>query len=96
MNSAANTAHAARARDAGKLTLPVLFLHGAYDFTCETIDSRLAEPMRRDCADLTEAPTVHSILLQPTTARKPSTTRHSRGPDGCSIEDTASIAGRAW
>jgi hypothetical protein len=54
MNSAANTAYAARARDAGKLALPVLFLHGAYDFTCETIDSRLAEPMRRDCADLTD------------------------------------------
>ena len=54
MNSAANTAYAARARDAGKLALPVLFLHGAYHFTCETIDSRLAEPMRRDCADLTE------------------------------------------
>src|SRR6516165_93270 len=29
-----------------------------------------------------EAPTVHSILLQPTTARKPSTTRHGRGPMG--------------
>jgi len=54
MNSTANTAYAARARDAGNLTLPVLFLHGAYDYTCETIDSRLAEPMRRDCTDLTE------------------------------------------
>jgi len=54
MNSAANTAYADRAKDAGKLTPPVLFLHGACDYTCETIDSRLAEPMRRDCADLTE------------------------------------------
>jgi len=54
MNSAANTAYAGRAKDAGKLTPPVLFLHGACDYTCETIDSRLAEPMRRDCADLTE------------------------------------------
>jgi pimeloyl-ACP methyl ester carboxylesterase len=54
MNAAANTAYAARAKKGGKLTLPVLFLHGAYDYTCETIDSRLAEPMRRDCADLTE------------------------------------------
>ena len=34
--------------------MPVLFLHGAYDTTCETMASRLAEPMRRDCADLTE------------------------------------------
>ena len=54
MNSAANIAYAAHARDRGKLTLPVLFLHGAYDFTCETIDSRLAGPMRGDCTDLTE------------------------------------------
>ena len=34
--------------------MPVLFLHAAYDTTCETMTSRLAEPMRRDCADLTE------------------------------------------
>ena len=33
---------------------PVLFLHGAYDYVCETVASRLAEPMRRDCRDLTE------------------------------------------
>jgi len=54
MNAAANISYAARTKNAGKLTLPVLFLHGAYDYTCETIDSCLAEPMRRDCADLTE------------------------------------------
>jgi pimeloyl-ACP methyl ester carboxylesterase len=34
--------------------MPVLFLHGAYDTTCETMHSRLAEPMRHDCTDLTE------------------------------------------
>ena len=54
MNGAANIAYAAKAKNNGKLTVPVLFLHGAYDYTCETIDSRLAEPMRCDCADLTE------------------------------------------
>jgi len=32
----------------------VLFLHAAYDYTCETVDSRLADPMRRSCTDLTE------------------------------------------
>ena len=32
-----------------------LFLHGAYDYTCETIDSQLAQPMREHCANLTEA-----------------------------------------
>ena len=54
MNAPPNIGYAARAKVVGKLTLPVLFLHGTYDYTCETIDSRLAEPMRRDCADLTE------------------------------------------
>lgn len=54
MNHAANAAYARQARNGGKLALPVLFLHGAYDFTCETMTSRLAEPMRADCSDLTE------------------------------------------
>lgn len=54
MNHAANIAFALHAKNGGKLDLPVLFLHGAYDTTCETMVSRLAEPMRRDCADLTE------------------------------------------
>jgi pimeloyl-ACP methyl ester carboxylesterase len=55
MNAEANIAYAERARPNWQLTMPVLFLHGAYDYTCETIDSRLAEPMRAHCADLTEA-----------------------------------------
>ena len=54
MNSGRNIAYAAKARDNGRLSMPVLFLHGAFDYTCETIDSRLAEPMRASCADLTE------------------------------------------
>jgi pimeloyl-ACP methyl ester carboxylesterase len=54
MNHARNIAFAATASNDGKLTLPVLFLHGEYDYTCQTVTSRLAEPMRRDCADLTE------------------------------------------
>jgi pimeloyl-ACP methyl ester carboxylesterase len=54
MNHAANGAYARRAPNGGRLAMPVLFLHGAYDTTCETMTSRLAEPMRRDCADLTE------------------------------------------
>jgi pimeloyl-ACP methyl ester carboxylesterase len=53
-NRKANRAYAARAPRNGKLELPVLFLHAAYDVVCETLDSRLAEPMRRDCANLTE------------------------------------------
>lgn len=54
MNHARNTAYARQALNHGKLPMPVLFLHGAYDYTCETIDSRLAEPMRDSCTDLTE------------------------------------------
>ena len=54
MNHKANGAYAKCARNGGKLAMPVLFLHGAYDTTCETMTSRLPEPMRRDCADLTE------------------------------------------
>ena len=54
VNPARNLAYAARAPDGGALRLPVLFLHAAFDAICETVDSRLAEPMRRDCRDLTE------------------------------------------
>ena len=55
MNGAANMAYAAQAGDKTRLEMPVLFLHAAYDTVCETLDSRLAEPMRAHCADLTEA-----------------------------------------
>lgn len=54
MNHRANGAYAKRAPNGGRLAMPVLFLHGAYDTTCETMTSKLAEPMRQSCADLTE------------------------------------------
>jgi pimeloyl-ACP methyl ester carboxylesterase len=54
-NGEAALAYAARAPEGGRLRMPVLFLHGACDTTCETMDSDLAVPMRRGCADLTEA-----------------------------------------
>jgi pimeloyl-ACP methyl ester carboxylesterase len=54
MNHQANAAYAAGARNGGRLDMPALFLAAAYDYTCETIDSRLAEPMRQRCTDLTE------------------------------------------
>jgi pimeloyl-ACP methyl ester carboxylesterase len=54
MNHKANGDYARRSVNGGKLAMPVLFLHGAYDTTCETMTSRLAEPMRADCADLAE------------------------------------------
>jgi pimeloyl-ACP methyl ester carboxylesterase len=55
MNAAANRDFARRAMDRWRLTMPVLFLHGAWDWVCATVDTRLADPMRAHCADLTEA-----------------------------------------
>ena len=55
MNHAANAEYASRATNGGRLELPVLFLAAQYDYVCETITSRLAEPMRDACSNLTEA-----------------------------------------
>jgi len=55
MNHRRNRDYAARSLDGGRLALPALFVHARYDATCETLVSRLAEPMRRDCARLSEA-----------------------------------------
>lgn len=54
MNHERNLQYATKAANGGKLSLPVLFLHGEYDYTCETVTSRLADPMREDCRNLTE------------------------------------------
>jgi pimeloyl-ACP methyl ester carboxylesterase len=54
MNAARNTAFAAEARNGGRLDLPVLFLHAAFDGVCMTVGTKLADPMRRDCSNLTE------------------------------------------
>ena len=55
MNAAANAEYAMRVQSDWRLAMPVLFLHALYDNVCETVDSRLAEPMREYCPDLTEA-----------------------------------------
>jgi hypothetical protein len=49
MNHKASGAYARTSKNDGKLSMPVLFLHAAYDTTCETMTSQLPEPMRRDC-----------------------------------------------
>jgi len=54
VNPAANRAYQDTSANDGRLEMPVLFLHGEYDYTCQTLDGRLAEPMRRSCGDLTE------------------------------------------
>ena len=81
MNAAANIADAAQAKNGGKVTLPVLFLHGVCDYTCETIDSRLTEPMRRDCADLTEV--VVPIGWRRSDPRRPTPRWQSGLPQKC-------------
>ncbi|HYX01318.1 MAG TPA: alpha/beta hydrolase, partial [Reyranella sp.] len=53
MNHKVNGAYARHSKTP-RLAMPALFLHAAYDTVCETVQSRLADPMRRDCADLTE------------------------------------------
>ena len=55
MNWKANMDYAARAKDGWRLRMPALFLHAEYDAVCETLHSRLAEPMRAHCDNLTEA-----------------------------------------
>lgn len=54
MNHDRNVAYSAKSINGGRLNLPVLFLHAANDLVCDTMGSRLAEPMREYCADLTE------------------------------------------
>ena len=54
MNHERNTAFANKAQNNGVLSMPVLFLAAKYDFVCETLDSRLADPMRAKCTDLKE------------------------------------------
>jgi pimeloyl-ACP methyl ester carboxylesterase len=55
MNAAANAAFAARAEANWRLQMPVLFVHAAYDYVCETLTSPAPGPMRAHCANLTEA-----------------------------------------
>jgi pimeloyl-ACP methyl ester carboxylesterase len=54
MNHERNVSYSATALNDGRLGMPVLFLHAANDFVCDTTASRLAEPMRDCCKDLTE------------------------------------------
>ena len=66
VNAEANIAYARRAPNAGRLSMPVLFFHALNDFVCETFESRLAEPMRAACDDLTElaVPTGHWMAME--------------------------------
>ena len=66
VNDAANIAYAGEAANFGRITLPALFIHAARDVVCDTVHSRLADPMREDSADLTEV-TIdggHELMLE--------------------------------
>lgn len=52
VNDPANTEYSAEG--SATLEMPVLFLHGHYDQVCQTVTSRLADPMRSSSSDLTE------------------------------------------
>ena len=54
LNDDANLAYANEAPNFGRLSLPVLFLHAAWDKVCDSANTALADPMRADCADLSE------------------------------------------
>ena len=53
MNHTANAAYASKAVNGGYLDMPTLFVTAPYDYTCECVHSRLAEPMQHYCRDLT-------------------------------------------
>ena len=55
LNHEANERYHADVVDGGHLAMPVLFLAARWDFTCEcTAYTRMVEPMREYCHDLTE------------------------------------------
>lgn len=66
LNDAANLSYAAEAPDFGRIGLPALFVHATNDTVCDTVLSRLAEPMRDDCTRLTEVTILggHQIMLE--------------------------------
>lgn len=66
VNDDANIAYATEAPDGGRLRLPVLMVHASWDGICDTAHSRMAEPMRTDCTNLTEV-TIdagHEVMLE--------------------------------
>jgi soluble epoxide hydrolase / lipid-phosphate phosphatase len=54
MNHRLNAGYSTTAQHGGYLEMPVLFLNARYDNVCECTHSRLAEPMRGYCRNLTE------------------------------------------
>lgn len=53
MNHQANAAYAQEAVNDGYLGMPALMLEAEYDYTCDCVGSRLSEPGKHYCRDLT-------------------------------------------
>ncbi len=66
LNGSANIAYARAAPDSGQLRQPVLFLNSDWDAICDINRSRLGEPMRISCKDLsvTNMPAGHWLPLE--------------------------------
>ncbi|KAH8770173.1 putative epoxide hydrolase [Diaporthe sp. PMI_573] len=56
MNHKANVVYNSQAPGGGKLgrDKPVLFIHARFDFVCATLTTRIVDPMREACENLTE------------------------------------------
>ncbi|MBB2202239.1 alpha/beta fold hydrolase [Gluconacetobacter tumulisoli] len=66
LNDAANIGYMNAAPDGGRLGRPVLFINGDWDAICDINRSRLGEPMRRACQNLSLAnlPAGHWLPLE--------------------------------
>ncbi|HVN27602.1 MAG TPA: alpha/beta fold hydrolase, partial [Candidatus Binataceae bacterium] len=53
-NHQTNAAYGAKAHNDGYLDMPALFIAARYDYVCESVHSRLGEPMRKYCRNLSE------------------------------------------
>jgi pimeloyl-ACP methyl ester carboxylesterase len=66
LSDPANRAYAHTAPNSGRLRQPVLFVNGDWDAICDINRSRLGEPMRSACEDLsvTSLPAGHWLPLE--------------------------------
>jgi pimeloyl-ACP methyl ester carboxylesterase len=53
-NHETNAAYGRKAANDGYLDMPALFVAARYDYVCESVHSRLGEPMRKYCRNLSE------------------------------------------
>lgn len=69
-NHEANRLYSDTSLKSGRLDMPVLYIEAFYDLVADTSVSRLAEPMRQYCTDLTEKSidAGHWVLLERPTA----------------------------